>query len=98
MSKETRRFFSTFSTRNFESFRRERLPVWRRTRTTQEKLISEFYEVTGPTGPARAKGDICVHKEVGVHNGNPLLLYVWYDLIIWGSVFIQSKSDFKSTV
>ena len=68
-------FFSTFSTRNFESFRRERLPVWRRTRTTQEKLISEFYEVTGPTGPARAKGDICVHKEVGVHNGNPLLLY-----------------------
>ena len=74
MSKETRRFFSTFSTRNFESFRRERLPVWRRTRTTQEKLISEFYEVTGPTGPARAKGDICVHKEVGVHNGNPLLL------------------------
>ena len=74
MSKETRRFFSTFSTRNFESFRRERLPVWRRTRTTQEKLISEFYEVTGPTGPARAKGDICVHKEVGVHNGNPLLV------------------------
>ena len=73
MSKETRRFFSTFSTRNFESFRRERLPVWRRTRTTQEKPISEFHEVTGPTGPARAKGDICVHKEVGVHNGNPLL-------------------------
>ena len=65
--------FTTFSTHHVESFSRERLPFGRRTRTTQEKLISEFYEVTGPTGPARAKGHICVHKEVGVHNVNVLL-------------------------
>ena len=70
--------FTTFSTHHVESFSRERLPFGRRTRTTQEKPISEFHEVTGPTGPARAKGDICVHKEVGVHNGNPLLLYYEY--------------------
>ena len=60
--------FTTFSTHHVESFGRERLPFGRRTRTTQEKPISEFHEVTGPTGPARAKGHICVHKEVGVHN------------------------------
>ena len=54
--------FTTFSTHHVESFGRERLPFGRRTRTTQEKPISEFHEVTGPTGPARAKGHICVHK------------------------------------
>ena len=62
MSEAARRFLRLFSTHHVESLGRERLPFVRRTRTTQEKPISEFHEVTGPTGPARAKGHICVHK------------------------------------
>ena len=46
-----RQFFS----RHVASFSRERLSFERRTRTTQEKPISESYEVMGPTSPMRAK-------------------------------------------
>ena len=69
--------FTTFSTHHVESFSRERLPFGRRTRTTQEKLISESYEVTGPRGPVRAKGDILLHNDCLLHNVNLLLLRTW---------------------
>ena len=62
--------FTTFSTHHVESFSRERLPFGKRTRTTQEKLISESYEVKGPRGPIRAKGDILLHNDCLLHNVN----------------------------
>ena len=40
--------FRAVFARDVSSFSRERLPFGRRTRTTQEKPISESYEVTAP--------------------------------------------------
>ena len=53
-----RTIFHVVFLRHVSSFSRGRLPFGRRTRTTQEKPISESYEVTGPRDPVRAKGHI----------------------------------------
>ena len=63
MSEAARRFLRLFRLITSRVLVESACPSFgRRTRTTQEKPISEFHEVTGPTGPARAKGHICVHK------------------------------------
>ena len=67
-----RQFFS----RHVASFSRERLPFERRTRTTQEKPISESFEVTAPRGRVRAKGDISLHNDQLLHNVNSFIATV----------------------
>ena len=66
--------FRAVFARDVSSFSRERLPFGRRTRTTQEKPISESYEVTAPRGLVRAKWDISLHNDHLLHNVNSLLL------------------------
>ena len=70
-----RRFFAPSSARDVSSFSRGRFAFGRRTRTTQEKPISESYEVTAPRGLVRAKWDISLHNDHLLHNVNSLLLY-----------------------
>ena len=48
-----RRIFAPSSARDVSSFSRGRSPFGSRTRTTQEKPISESYEVTAPRGQVR---------------------------------------------
>ena len=66
--------FRAVFARDVSSFSRGRLPFGRRTRTTQEKPISESYEVTAPRGLVRAEWDISLHNDHLLHNVNWLLL------------------------
>ena len=66
--------FRAVFARDVSSFSRGRFAFGRRTRTTQEKPISESYEVTAPRGQARAKGDISLHNDHLLHNVNSLLV------------------------
>ena len=66
--------FCAVSARHVSSFGRGRSPFGRRTRTTQEKPISESYEVTAPRGLVRAEWDISLHNDHLLHNVNSLLL------------------------